>query len=373
VGLHIDPQTPVADLSPAERTLVAIARALNEFNEESVLILDEPTASLPQQEVDRLFTALRGLADSGTALIYISHRLPELLALTDRVTVIRDGSVIATLQTSETSHDAMAELMLGEVETRRPAEADEPPAGAGAELLRLDAVATERLAATDLTLHAGEVLALTGPVGCGASEIGRLLYGMTPPTAGDIAVDGEPFAPRSDPIDAKRRGIAYLPADRQGLSSFQDLTVLENILATDWPSLSSAGRVSPRRARREAQRLVVEMRVEPPDCNRVFRTLSGGNQQKALIAKWLRLRPRILVIDEPTQGIDIRTRGEIYERIRAEAARGLAVLWITSDFEEASVVADRVMVFVGGRHQRTLSDEQISPEEIGRTSLLENA
>jgi ribose transport system ATP-binding protein len=373
VGLDIDPQTLVGDLGPAERTLVAIARALNEFRDESLLILDEPTASLPQQEVDRLFVALRGLAASGTALIYISHRLPELIALTDRVTVLRDGAVIASVDTADTTHDGMAELMLGAVETRRPEDAHAPAAdgAAGGEILRLSGVTTPKLLPTDLTLHAGEVLVLTGPVGCGASEVGRLLYGETPVVHGTVEVDGRPFDPATAPASAKQLGIAYLPADRQGLSSFQDLTVLENMLVTDWPTLANGGRVSPRRARREADRMIAELRVEPPDSGRIFRTLSGGNQQKALIAKWLRLGPRVLVIDEPTQGIDIRTRGEIYERVRAEAAKGLAVVWITSDFEEASVIGDRVMVFVGGRHQTTLAGDDVTPDLIGRSSLLE--
>jgi ribose transport system ATP-binding protein len=369
VGLDVDPGATVASLTPAERTLVAIARALGEFQDEALLVLDEPTASLPQEEVHRLFASLRRLAEGGTALVYISHRLPELLALTDRVTVLRDGRVVATRATVELSHDELAELMLGDIEQRRAEPApDAESAGQRRELLRLSRFSAAGLEPVELALHEREILVLTGPVGCGAAQIGRALYGLTDVEGGHVEVDGVALDV-SEPVNAKRLGIAYLPSDRQGLASFQDLTVAENILATDWSSLATAGRLSDRTARREAARLIVELNVEPPDPDRIFRTLSGGNQQKALIAKWLRLSPRVLVVDEPTQGIDIRTRGEIYARLRAEADAGLAVLWITSDLEEASVIGDRVMVFVAGRHEGTLEGDLATPDAIGRLSL----
>ena len=370
VGLDVDPDTLVGELTPAEKTLVAIGRALNEFRDESILILDEPTASLPRREVDRLFDSLRHLAASGTALIYISHRLPELQILTDRLTVLRDGRVIASVVTEQTTHEALAELMLGEVETRRVDAVEQHHERSTApEALRLTRVQTSALQPTDLTLREGELVVLTGPVGCGAAEIGRLLYGLAPLEGGTVEVHGEPFVPAGSPAAAKERGIAYLPADRQGLSSFQDLSVMENVLAADWRSLARAGRVGHGTARREVDRVISEVHVHPPDAGRTFRTLSGGNQQKALVAKWLRLNPGILVMDEPTQGIDIRTRAEMYERIRAEVARGLSVIWITSDFEEASVIADRVLVFVGGGHRHTLAGREVSSDGIGRASL----
>jgi ribose transport system ATP-binding protein len=370
VGLEIDPSTPVDRLGPAQRTLLAIARALGEFDEEALLVLDEPTAALPQQEVDGLFAALRRLAAEGTAMIYISHRLPELMSLTDRITVLRDGRVAASLVTDRIEREDLVVQMHGDVAPLPPA-LRRSHAGDDAPLrLRIEGVTTAVLQPTDLSVRPGEVVVLTGAVGCGASDVGRAIYGLSPTLDGRWWIDEAPFDPHRGPRSAKRAGVAYLPADRPGESSMPRLSVTENIFASGFGSVTRGGRIRWARAAEQAEALIEDYDVRPRDRHRELGSLSGGNQQKALLAKWLRLGPRLLVADEPTQGIDVATRQDIYQRLRAAAAGGLAVLWITSDFEEAGTIGDRVCVFVGGRLETELVGADATPERIGRHSLL---
>lgn len=371
VGLEIDPLTPVDRLAPAQRTLLAIARALGEFDDEALLVLDEPTAALPQQEVDGLFVALRRLAAEGTAMIYISHRLPELMSLTDRITVLRDGRVAASLETDRITREDLVVEMHGDVAPLPPAlqrshvRADDAPPR-----LRIEGLTTPVLQPTDLSVRPGEVVVLTGAVGCGASDVGRAIYGLSPTLGGAWSLDGARFDPRLGPRNAKRCGVAYLPADRPGDSSMPRLSVAENVLASGFAAVTRRGRIRWREATAQVDALIEDYDVRPRDRERELGSLSGGNQQKALLAKWLRLGPRLLVADEPTQGIDVATRQDIYQRLRGAAAEGLAVLWITSDFEEAGTIGDRVCVFVGGRLETELEGSDATPERIGHHSLL---
>jgi ribose transport system ATP-binding protein len=369
MGLDIDPRTPVSSLTQAQRALLAIARAQGEFEHEgeSVLVLDEPTATLPSQEVDVLFTALRRLAAAGAAILYITHRLPELIDLTDAITVFRDGRLVTTLQTKATSEQQLAELMLGT--TMTSASEHVRRTSTSADLLTFDAIAASGLAPTSLALQPGEILAVTGAVGSGGAELGRLVYGMTPVDGGQVLLDGKPL-PELSPRVARDHGIGYLPADRPALGSFPQLTVAENLLMSDLDSLSHRGRISGSAAKQEVDRLLDDFAVKPPDPTRVFQTLSGGNQQKVLLAKWLRLQPRVLIVDEPTQGIDVNTRLEIYARLRAAVENGLGILWITSDFEEAALVADRVAVFAEGALVRILENADVTADLIAHTSFV---
>jgi ribose transport system ATP-binding protein len=372
VGLSADPRSRTADLSQAQRALLAIARAQGEFEHEreSVLILDEPTATLPAHEVEILFESLRALAARGASILYISHRLPELLSLTDSVTIFRDGRLVTTVATRDASEQMLAEQMLGTtVESHARSERTR---AAVAELLHFDGVATATLRPTDLALDAGEILAVSGPVGSGAAELGRVIYGLSQRTAGSVVVDGEPLTELS-PRAVRAAGIAYLPSDRLRESSFPELTVAENLLMTDYHSVSRVGHIRGRAARREVIDLLREFAVQPPEPDRMFKTLSGGNQQKVLIAKWLRLRPRVLIVDEPTQGIDISTRLDIYARLREAVEEGLGIIWITSDFEEAATVADRVATFADGRLCAILEGEGISADAIAHASFVQSA
>ncbi len=371
VGLEIDPTTPVEQLASAQRTLLAIARALGEFDHEALLVLDEPTAALPQQEVDGLFAALRRLADDGTAMIYISHRLPELMDLTDRITVLRDGRVAAALTTDRISREDLVVEMHGDVAPLPPAlQASAAATGDEPSRLRLDGVTTPVLHPVDLDVRPGEVVVLTGAVGCGAADVGRAIYGISPTLGGRWTIDGDPYEPGQGPRDAMRRGIAYLPADRPGESSMPKLTVGENILASGFTGVPAGGRIPWRRTNADVDALIEEYDVRPRLREQELGALSGGNKKTAMLAKCLRIDPRLLVADEPTQGIDIATRQDIYQRLRAAAAAGLAVLWITSDFEEASTIGDRVCVFVNGRLESELAASDATPERIGRHSLL---
>lgn len=369
VGSDIDPLRQVGSLGAAERTLVAIARALGEFSEESILVLDEPTAALPQQEVDVLFDALRKLAENGTALIYISHRLPELIALTDRVTVLRDGRVAGVRVIADTTEDELAHLMIGGGETDSLTLDRANSNRTEKVVLKLEECAMPGLSPVSLSINEGEIVGLTGSVGSGAANIGSAIYGLAPVEAGEMTFDGVAYDPSSGPRSAKEAGVAYLPADRAHRSSFQDLQTGENVLIAGLDSVAGPVWLSSGRCDREVKRLNAEYGVVPPQPNRIFQTLSGGNQQKALLAKWMRLGPRLIVLDEPTAGIDIGSRHEIYERMRLATEKGLSVLWISSDFEEIAAVADRAGVFVDGRLEGFLEGSEITVDRLARKSL----
>jgi ribose transport system ATP-binding protein len=372
VHLDIDPERTVASLAPAERTLVAIARALSQFEHAHLLVLDEPTARLPHGDADFLLDTVRRIVAQGTSILYITHRMSELFSIAQRLTVIKDGRNVVALETAAVTSQQITNLMIGEGRTahhRRAAVTRKTglskDASTAAEFVD---VSTDRMRNISFTLKRGQVLALTGAIGSGVEDCGSVLYGLKRPLSGRVRIAGGEV--EAITIDgARRAGIAYLPADRPTQGAFLDNTTAENILIADLKPVTRGLRIDGATARRDAEGVVRDMAVHPADPNYVFRGLSGGNQQKALFGKWLRVKPRVLILNEPTQGVDVVSRYEIYARIEKAKADGLAVLWITSDLEESLEIADTIGVFFKGQLDLLLDRADANLAGISRSAM----
>jgi ribose transport system ATP-binding protein len=370
VHLNIDPQRLVTSLVPAERTLVAIARALSQFEHAHLLVLDEPTAKLPHSDAEFLLDRIRWIALQGTSILYITHRLSELFSIAKRVTVIKDGRNVAVLETASVTRDEITDLMVGDqgtVHHRRVTTQGHAPSG-DTPAAELHTVSTDRIRDVSFSLHRGQIVALTGAIGSGVEDCGAVLYGLKRPLSGLVRIAGQDA--ESITIDLARRwGIAYLPADRAAQGAFLDSTTAENILIADLKPVTRGLRIDAAAAGHAAEDVVRDMSVHPADVNYVFRGLSGGNQQKTLFGKWLRVAPRVLILNEPTQGVDVMSRYEIYARIETAKLNGLAILWITSDLEESLEVADVIGVFFKGRLELLLDRAQATLASVSRTAM----
>jgi rhamnose transport system ATP-binding protein len=335
---------PVSELSIAEQQQVSIAKAL--VGNARVLVLDEPSAILTDAEIEVLFGVVRRLASSGVAVIYISHRLDELFVIADEVTVMRDGQTLGTWPIEELSVRRVVELMVGGILEDRPPEhavPDVPPR------LVLEGLSSEgAYADVDVAVRPGEIVTLYGLIGSGAAEVAETVYGMRRATAGRVLLDGRPVAPHS-PRAAKRLGIALLPANRkqQGLFGFQSIAF--NISAGHLPLLSRLGTWMDRRRERQVARdLITRLSVKTPHERQPVSAMSGGNAQKVVLARQLVQRPKVLVLAEPTQGVDVGAKEEIHRIVRALADEGTAVLIVTSDLPEAIRISDRLQVVRAG-------------------------
>jgi ABC-type sugar transport system ATPase subunit len=361
IGFDVDPRTPVRRLGMAERQLVEIAKAL--ATEVRVLLLDEPTSALSDPEARRLFAIIRDLTESGVAVVYVSHRLSEVLEIADRITVLRDGQRIDTLGVGDADESKLARLMVGRaVESRLAREDGRPEAGERDVLLRARALARPpRLKPLDLELCAGEIVGVFGLVGAGRTRLARALFGLEPATEGSIEIEGRPTRLES-PADAIAAGLGYLGEDR-AIGIVPKLSVGANI------TLASLGRVSRGpvldfgRERQVARRYVDELAVRTSSIERLAETLSGGNQQKTVLARWLCSHARILVLDDPTRGIDVGAKEEVFRLVRRLADEGVAILYLTSEIKEARALADRLLVMAEGRIVSAI-DPATSEEEI---------
>jgi ribose transport system ATP-binding protein len=343
LGESLDLRRPVRELAVAERQVVEIARALS--IEARVLILDEPTSALTPAEVERLFAILRELRRSGASIIFISHRLPEIFAIADRITVMKDGEIVRTVATAETSQDAVVSMMVG-----RSLALAFPPRGdaLGTVVLAARGLAVpEKLAPATFETRAGEVLGLGGIAGGGQTALVRALFGMEP-ASGTLALDGKPLVVRT-PAEAIAAGIVYLPADRRGEGMFLPHSVRENIALPHVAEWSRLGIVDTGREAKSVAQQVEALAIKTPSAEQPVGLLSGGNQQKVAFARWLLSNPRLCIFDEPTQGVDVGTKLEIYRIIRAIAARGVAVLVVSSDVLELIGLSDRILVAAKGR------------------------
>ena len=345
VGLeHLDPLVPAEDISPHEAQLVEIAKALGRTP--CILVMDEPTSSLSREEVDRLFQIIRKLRRRGLAIVYISHHLPEVLAVSDRVTVMRDGRRIATKDTRDTAAAELVEMMVGRSVSDLYAERTAAP---GARKLSVEHL-TRRGFFHDVSLavRAGEVLGLGGLSGAGRSELARSLCGIDPVDAGRIVLNGRAVRPRSY-RSALRAGLAYLTEDRKAQGLALRLRMGENILSALIPRHCRWGVYSPGRGRGTLRRLVGALDITPPQPGRLVSTLSGGNQQKVLLAKWLATDPQVLILDEPTRGVDVGAKVVIHRAIAELADAGKSVILISSDLPELVGLSDRIAIMRQGR------------------------
>jgi ribose transport system ATP-binding protein len=366
VGLTMPPRTPLRRLSPAQRQLVAIARALS--MNARLLVLDEPTSSLGAVEAERLFSVLQDLRAGGAGIVYISHRLQEIERLADRAVVLRDGRHAGSLSRNEMSHDRLVQLMVGRTVDRvrraavaRPGAEAEPRASG----LQIDGVRTARYpgAEVSLIIRRGEVLGIAGLVGAGRSELAEAICGIAPRLAGRVALDGRMLTITS-PRDAIRQGICLVPEDRRRHGVIDAFSVRENITLPALASYARGGLVRRRAEAGSARETAAALTVKAASIETPVATLSGGNQQKVVLGKWMALRPQVIVFDEPTQGVDVGAKAEIHQLIRRLAEAGAAVMMISSDLEEIVAESDRVAVMHDGRITGVLDRASCTPEAI---------
>jgi rhamnose transport system ATP-binding protein len=369
VGVELDLDRPAGTLRMAEQQLVEIARALG--TQANVLLLDEPTAALTDVEAARLFTLVRALRADGVGCVYISHRLEEVLALADRVSVLRDGRLMATRPIAELTRDDMVRLMVGrDVDLGlggAPTGSRAADARPALDVRGLGCRAS-RLADVSLQLAPGEILGLAGLVGAGRTELARVLFGLTPADTGTIAVNGRACAIRT-PSQAVALGLAYVPEDRRQHGVIGALSVAANTSLASLGRLARYGLLDRARERAEAQRYVQEFAIRTPSIDAAVGTLSGGNQQKVALARWLATAPRVLILDEPTQGVDIGAKAEIHRLIRTLAGEGLAILLISSELTELLGLAHRIGVMRGGRLVGVVDRAEASEERLMSLAL----
>ena len=353
--IDVDPRARVDRLEAAERALVAIGRAL--ATDARVIVLDEPTAALPRQDVDVLYTAIDRLRAGRVGILYVTHRLAEVMRLADRAVVLRDGAVVGSVRVPESSEAELVELIVGRALARLELEKPEPEPEP---TLQLRDVAGGGVAGVSFDLRRGEVLALVGLVGAGQRTVGRIVVGAERRTDGAMTLAGRPYAPRS-PRGAQRRRVAYLPGDRLGEAAFLSFDSGTNFAVRARGALSL---VVPRHERARTARVFQDWAVTPPEPRVQFGELSGGNQQKVVLAKWMTPPPLVLVADEPTAGIDVGAKVAIYKRLADAAAKGTSVLLISSDAEEIAELAHRAIVFRHGRPALELRRDELTIDRI---------
>jgi ribose transport system ATP-binding protein len=363
----IDPAASVRTLSLAARQMTEIAKAI--ARDARVLIMDEPTAILAQHEADALFAVIRQLRADGVAVAYITHRMDEVYLLADQVTVLRDGRVVSTGALGEYNRAEMVRQMVGrELAGGFPVGSQ----SAGAERLAIEGVSSGRVRHATLQVHAGEIVAVVGLVGAGRTELLRAVFGAAPITGGTMRLDGAPYAPRS-PREAIARGVALLPEDRKAEGLILAAAVRENASMAVLPRLAAAGVI-----RRGAERAAVvhwieALRIRTPSQEQLVRMLSGGNQQKVVLARWMLAESSLLLVDEPTRGIDVGARAEIYTLMRDLVERGAAILMVSSDLPEALGMADRVIVMRDGATTAELQRSEATPDRVAALILGEVA
>jgi rhamnose transport system ATP-binding protein len=360
LGSDLDPGALIAGLSVAEHQFVEIARAL--AFDLKVLILDEPTSALTPSEAERLFQVVRQLRDRGTAVVLITHRLEEIEAISDDITVLRDRRHVLTTPATAIDRQRLIQLMVGRpLDVLFGAHDRRTP---GDEMLRVEGLTLEgTFADVSFALRAGEVVGMGGLVGAGRSEIAKTLFGITPPTAGRVVLRGRPIAPTS-PKQMLAAGLAYLPEDRDRDGLIMAETITRNITLPVLRRLSRAFLIDRDAERRTAETAAATYRVLTPSIEQIVASLSGGNRQKVAFAKWLETRPAVLILDEPTHGIDVGSKAQVHEMIARLAGSGLAVLLISSDLPELLAVSDRILVVSEGALVAEIPREAATQERV---------
>jgi ABC-type sugar transport system ATPase subunit len=365
--VQLDVRAPVGELSPAERTIVAIVRALDGWKHlRNVLVLDEPTAALHGDEVRRLLDVVRRVARNGAGVIYISHRLDEVIELADEVMVLRDGRLVARAPRGAFDHDALVRMIAGEISPVAPARAR----SAGRVRLEVRGLSCPAIRRADLQVRAGEIVGVTGILGSGRERLAGALFGADPGAAGSVLVDGRRVAARS-PSASIAAGMAYVPADRHRDGGLMTLTARENLtLPFLAPLTGNARGIDRREERREARHWFARVGLRPLEPERPLNLFSGGNQQKVVLARWMRTEPIVLLLDEPTHGVDVGAKEAIHALVSDAAAGGAAVLVTSSDVKELARLCDRVLVMREGRiaddlHGTSLSESRLTAEALG--------
>ncbi|MFL6057537.1 MAG: sugar ABC transporter ATP-binding protein [Rubrobacteraceae bacterium] len=358
IKVRVGLDDPVSTLGVAQRQMVEIAKALS--LDARILIMDEPTASLSGQEVERLFEIVRGLKEEEVGVIFISHHLEEVTEIGDRVTVLRDGKMVGQVPAT-TDHQELVRMMVGrsiedQFPRRRP--------GVGEVLLEVKELSREGvLHDISFQVRAGEVVGIAGIVGAGRTELARAIFGADPLDSGEVWVEGRRIE-RFDPREAKHSGIGFITEDRQGQGIVPPLSVAENLALASLGRYTTAGLVNRKEQRSLAQKMIEELNIRTPSLEQEIRYLSGGNQQKVVIGKWLLADSKVLIMDEPTRGIDVGAKVEIYELMNELTEEGAGILMISSDLPEVLGMSDRILVMAGGRITGELSREEASQENV---------
>lgn len=358
LGVELDLDRRVGDLRIAEKQLVEIARAMSP--DARLLVMDEPTASLGDREVQHLFEVIDGLRARGVAIIYISHRLEEVKRLADRITVLRDGQTVGTVDADGIDRQEIVRMMVGRLTDLAPRQ----PAPQGEVVLEVSGVSTDTgLRDVSLELRAGEVLGLYGLLGSGRTELARALCGADPISRGTVRVDGRSIELHS-PRDGRAVGIGLIPEDRTAQALFPRSPVRENVTAASEDLISTAGWLRGDAERRIARSIVDELRIRTPSIEQPVAYLSGGNQQKVVLGRWLVRQPRVLILDDPTVGVDVGAKEEIYRLIDDMTHQGTGVILISSELPELLALADRLLVLHQGRLAGMLSGDGMTQEAV---------
>lgn len=353
----IRPQMQVGHLSAAQQQMVEIAKALSQHPD--ILILDEPTASITEKETKVLFRIIRDLSIQGVSVIYISHRMAEIFEIADRVSVLKDGKYQGTRKVSETNIDEIIRMMVG----RKLEKQEFLPDTQHEVVLEVKNLSSFRFRNVSFQLRKGEILALSGLVGAGRTEVARVIMGADPLTEGEIWLEGKEVKV-DHPKTATKLGIGYLPEERKSNGLFLDMSVEDNIISAYLASTAEKGFIQPERVRNTAEAFVKKLRIITPSTRQKVMNLSGGNQQKIVLAKWLLRQPKVFMVDEPTHGVDVGAKAEIYAILKDLTRQGVSILLISSELPEVLAISDRILVMWNGQLTAELSRDEATEEDI---------
>lgn len=367
--VNIRPTDKVGSLTVGKQQMVEIAKAIS--FESSVLVLDEPTAALTESEIRELFNIMNHLRSKGVAMIYISHRMDEIMEMSDRITVLRDGEYVTTLETQQTNLDEIINAMVGRTIFEEPKSQSNVPAGAPVVLEVKDLVSPE-VKNVSFTLRKGEILGLAGLMGAGRTEVARLIFGADKLTSGQIIIDGKTVTIKS-PQDAVNAGIGYLSEDRKRFGLAVGMSVADNTVMASLENFTSSGIINDRKIEETSKEYIEKIRIKTPSSKQIVRKLSGGNQQKIVIAKWLLRDCSILIFDEPTRGIDVGTKSEIYALMNELAKQGKSIIMISSELQEVLRMSDRIACMCEGRITGIIDIQNANQEVIMKYATARNA
>jgi ribose transport system ATP-binding protein len=359
LGSDINPTDIVANLSIGEQQMVEIAKALS--TETKILIMDEPTAALTERETEKLFEIIRQLAKNGVGIVYISHRMEELFVLSNRVTVLRDGTYVGTVETKAATFDNLIKMMVGrDMTTRFPKQVTQ----LGAEVLRVEGLSRHNeLENISFSVRAGEILGIAGLMGAGRTEVGRAIFGADPIDKGDIFINGQKCIIKS-PADAIRAGIGFITEDRKHQGLVLTMSVGENMSLASLASFCEQGFIKEDEESKMIAGNIEQLNIRTPNAAQLVKNLSGGNQQKVVISKWLATHPKVLIMDEPTRGVDVGAKAEIYNIMNMLTAAGVGIVMISSELPEILGMSDSVMVMSRGRISGQMLVAEATQEKV---------